>query len=184
MILHFKTLFILFFITKVLSHNTHNTTIEANKNKNKNTFLIKTNLTKEELESLLQEHEGQTKVVNLKNNIYQDGDNITTEEGLNREIEDEIRDDALIPLDEFHVKEVKTSETTNFIVQKNNKLIDTLYERKFGKIYAYLTIAFFIFAMIYFNNLNGNKNAGDKNGKFNNYIEFDDNREYMLAEYD
>ena len=180
MILPFKTLFILFFITKVLSHNTHNTTIEANKN----TFLIKTNLTKEELESLLQEQEGQTKVINLKKNIYEDGDNITTEEGLNREIEDEIRDDALIPLHEFHVKEVKTTETTNFIVQKNNKFIDALYERKFGKIYAYLTIAFFIFAMIYFNKLNGNKNAGDKNGKFNNYIEFDDNREYMLAEYD
>ena len=180
MILPFKTLFILFFITKVLSHNTHNTTIEANKN----TFLIKTNLTKEELESLLQEQEGQTKVINLKKNIYEDGDNITTEEGLNREIEDEIRDDALIPMDAFHVKEVKTSETTNFIVQKNNKFIDALYERKFGKIYAYLTIAFFIFAMIYFNKLNGNKNAGDKNGKFNNYIEFDDNREYMLAEYD
>ena len=180
MILPFKTLFILFFITKVLSHNTHNTTIEANKN----TFLIKTNLTKEELESLLQEQEGQTKVINLKKNIYEDGDNITTEEGLNREIEDEIRDDALIPLHEFHVKEVKTTETTNFIVQKNNKFIDALYERKFGKIYAYLTIAFFIFAMIYFNKLNGNKNAGDKNGKFNNYMEFDDNRDYMLAEYD
>ena len=180
MILPFKTLFILFFITKVLSHNTHNTTIEANKN----TFLIKTNLTKEELESLLQEQEGQTKVINLKKNIYEDGDNITTEEGLNREIEDEIRDDALIPMDAFHVKEVKTSETTNFIVQKNNKFIDVLYERKFGKIYAYLTIAFFIFAMIYFNNLKGNKNADDKNGKFKNYYEFDDNREYMLAEYD
>ena len=180
MILPFKTLFILFFITKVLSHNTHNTTIEANKN----TFLIKTNLTKEELESLLQEQEGQTKVINLKKNIYEDGDNITTEEGLNREIEDEIRDDALIPMDAFHVKEVKTSETTNFIVQKNNKFIDVLYERKFGKIYAYLTIAFFIFAMVYFNNLNGNKNADDKNGKFKNYYEFDDNREYMLAEYD
>ena len=180
MILPFKTLFILFFITKVLSHNTHNTTIEANKN----TFLIKTNLTKEELESLLQEHEGQTKVVNLKKNISLDGDNITTEEGLNGEIEDEIRDDALIPMDAFHVKEVKTSETTNFIVQKNNKFIDVLYERKFGKIYAYLTIAFFIFAMIYFNNLNGNKNADNKNGKFKNYYEFDDNREYMLAEYD
>ena len=173
-------LFILFFITKVLSHNTHNTTIEANKN----TFLIKTNLTKEELESLLQEQEGQTKVINLKKNIYEDGDNITTEEGLNREIEDEIRDDALIPMDAFHVKEVKISETTNFIVQKNNKFIDVLYERKFGKIYAYLTIAFFIFAMVYFNNLNGNKNADDKNGKFKNYYEFDDNREYMLAEYD
>ena len=180
MILPFKTLFILFFITKVLSHNTHNTTIEANKN----TFLIKTNLTKEELESLLQEQEGQTKVINLKKNIYEDGDNITTEEGLNREIEDEIRDDALIPMDAFHVKEVKTSETTNFIVQKNNKFIDVLYERKFGKIYAYLTIAFFIFAMVYFNNLNGNKNADDKNGKFKNNYEFDDNREYMLAEYD
>ena len=180
MILPFKTLFILFFITKVLSHNTHNTTIEANKN----TFLIKTNLTKEELESLLQEQEGQTKVINLKKNIYEDGDNITTEEGLNGEIEDEIRDDALIPMDAFHVKEVKTSETTNFIVQKNNKFIDVLYERKFGKIYAYLTIAFFIFAMIYFNNLNGNKNADNKNGKFKNYYEFDDNREYMLAEYD
>ena len=180
MILPFKTLFILFFITKVLSHNTHNSTIEANKN----TFLIKTNLTKEELESLLQEQEGQTKVINLKKNIYEDGDNITTEEGLNREIEDEIRDDALIPMDAFHLKEVKTSETINFIVQKNNKFIDVLYERKFGKIYAYLTIAFFIFAMIYFNNLNGNKNADNKNGKFKNYYEFDDNREYMLAEYD
>ena len=188
MILPFKTtIFLFFFIGQALAHN-------FTTERNQNTFLIKTNLTKERLEALLQE--GKTKVVNLKQkqgqkeveynetNIVEDGDNITTEEGLNREIEDEIMDDALIPLEEFHVKEVKTSETKTFIVQKNTKIIDALYEKRFGKIYGYLTIVFFIFAVIYFSNLNRNKKVVGKNKKYDNYSEFDNDKEYMLAEFD
>ena len=185
----YKSILLLLFLSESLSHNaqTEKNIIEQNKK----TFLVKTKLTKEQLETLLQE--GKTEVINLKiknkdskgnngNNTLVDGDDISTEEGLHREIQDELRDDALNPLEEFHIKEVKTSETKTFISKNDIKILDSLYEKKFGKIYAYLTLIFFVFAMIYFNKLISNKN--DCKNKNINYYEFDSSEEHMLAEFD
>ena len=140
-------IFLLVLVTGTLSNNIQN---ENKEKTTQNTFLVKTQLTKEQLQTLLQE--GETQLINLKkkkhinkkeNNTEEivnynkttvdDGDNITTEEGLQREIEDEIMDDALNPLDEFHVKETKTSETKTFISKNDSKFIDSLYEKNLEK---------------------------------------------------
>ena len=89
-------------------------------------FLVKTNLTKEELVTLL--HKGEKQLSNLrKKNEEADEVNTTdanatnttveevedtyeTDEELQKEIEDEIMEDALKPLEEFHVRQIKTSE--------------------------------------------------------------------------
>ena len=162
-----------------------------------NTFLVKTNLTKEQLQALLKE--GEAKLVNLKqkngvevkethNNTQTktDGDDITTEEGLHREIQDEIRDDALLPLDEFRVKGVNQSETntTTLIAKTDGRFIDLLYERRFGKIYIYLTLIFFIFALIKFNNMKGNDKLQYKKVQYVNYYDFDFSKESMLTKSD
>ena len=192
----FLFLIFLLFITGTLSHN--NTQYEHKEKSTQNTFLVKTPLTKEQLQALLQE--GETQLINLKKKKHknkeenkteeiiidnktkvEDGDNITTDEGLQREIEDEIMDDALNPLDEYHVKENKTSETKTLISKNNSKFIDLLYEKKFGKIYAYLTMIFFVFTLFYFNNKNTNKKIGDKINNYANYYEFMSSNDYMIS---
>ena len=92
-------------------------------------------------------------------------------------------DDALHPIDEFHVKETKTSETKTLIAKNDSKFIDLLYEKKFGKIYAYLTFVFFVFALIYFNNLNTNKKIGYKNNNYVNYYEFMSSNADLVSKY-
>ena len=99
-------IFLLVLVTGTLSNNIQN---EYKEKTTQNTFLVKTQLTKEQLQTLLQE--GETQLINLKKKYHKnkkennaeeiinynkttvdDGDNITTEEGLQREIEDEIMD--------------------------------------------------------------------------------------------
>ena len=183
-------------IPGILSNN--NSHYENKEHNTQNLFLVKTQLTKELLQTLLQE--GETQLINLKkkknknkkeNNteqiinynktIVEDGDNITTDEGLQKEIEDEIMDDALQPLDEYYVKETKTSEIKTLIAKNYSKFIDSLYEKKFGKIYAYLTLIFFVFSLTYFNGLDTNKKIGYKNNNYVNYYEFISSNDYMVS---
>ena len=178
------TFILLIFISISSSHNIQSKKGQENKQK---TFLVKTQLTKEQLETLLQNGENQNfntseGITNYnKTTVVTDGDNITTDQGLQWEIEDEIMDDALLPLFEFHVKESKTSETKSFIAKNNAKFIDSLYEKRFGRIYGYLTLLFFAFVLIYFNALYGNKKADNIKNKFVNYYEFDSSKEYMIS---
>ena len=191
-------IFLLVLITGTFSHNAQNENTEQT---TQNTFLVKTQLTKEELYTLLQE--GETQLINLKkkknknkkennteeiinynNTKVDDGDNITTEEGLQREIEDEIMDDALHPLDEYHVKKTKTSETTTLVTKNESRFIDSLYEKRFGKIYAYLTLIFVVFALFYYNGLYSNKKIGYKNNNYANYYEFISSNDYLISKND
>ena len=178
------SIFILGTLEQNLCETCHNKT---------NTFLVKTKLSKEQLESLLKQDEVQ--LVNLggvpenienQNNTKTkpDGDDITTEEGLHREIQDEIRDDALLPLDEFKVKEIKQSETTKLVARSDGRFIDLLYEKRFGKIYIYLTLIFFFFILIRFTNLKGNDKLQYKQAQYVNYYDFDFSKESMITKSD
>ena len=125
------------------SHNlkgSKNITIDTN-NPEFRTYLLKTHLTKEEIQTLIQEGETQ---VNLrknqthKNTILIEEVNTTTVENktentLEKQIEQEIKEDALHPIDEFHVdkKEIQTlinTPQTRFIdnfMKKN--LVDFMH---------------------------------------------------------
>ena len=129
------TLFFLF-ILQIFAHNTP-------KNDTKNdykTFLVKTQLSKEELLALLQQEE--TEKVNLKKNKNNTEENkikssakvqeinITAQNNdtLQQQIETEIKEDALHPLDEFHLRQ-NASEVKTFIAkpQKYYLLDDGIY---------------------------------------------------------
>ena len=155
-------------------------------------FLVKTNLTKEELVTLL--HKGEKQLSNLrKKNEEADEVNTTdanatnttveevyeTDEELQKEIEDEIMEDALKPLEEFHVRQIKTSEVKSFVAKNNVSFIDSLYEKKFGKFSAFLSLLFSVFVVIYFTNLGNNKQLGMKRQHIN-YYDFDLSKDCMI----
>ena len=172
------TILLAFFIS-INSHNLKNSTEYK-------TFLVKTKLTKQELENLLQQ--GEVQLVNLKKNkthlktnvtLVQEMHNSTnaTEDPLQKKIEQEIKEDALHPLDEFHVKQ---NEVKTLVTKPNTRFIDSLYEKRFSNFYGYLTLFMFIFVMIYnkdyiFNQKNLGKNT------YLNRFDCDNEREYILV---
>ena len=150
------------------------------------TFLVKTQLTKQELETLLKEEE--TKLVNLKKkrnhnrtaivNELLNSTNVT-EDPLQKKIEQEIKADALTPLHEFHLKK---DEVKTLVTKPKTRFIDSLYEKRFGKFYAYLTLFLFIFVMIYYKDLILNQKRMSTNEKsYLNNFNCDNEKEYMLV---
>ena len=182
------TLFFLF-ILQIFAHN-------APKNETKNdykTFLIKTQLSKEELLALLQQ--GETENVNLKKNesikeeneiksfakLQEINNTVQNNDTLQQQIEKEIKEDALHPLDEFHMK-LNTSEVKAFVAKPQNRFIDSLYEKKFSKIYGYLTLFLFAFVLFYFKDKIFSQKGGFSKDTYRSLFESDSVREYMLAE--
>ena len=180
-------------LASTYSHNlleeAHNKT-DNNQKSGYKTFLVKTKLAKEELEALLQE--GETQLVNLKKNknkthkpVIEEIKNTTNithliSKSLEKRIEQEIKADALNPLHEFLVNqsEVQTLVTTQ---PKKTRFIDALYEKRFGKFYAYLTLFLFIFVMFYYKDIIfGQKKMKSKNPYANNFDYFNE-KEYMLV---
>jgi hypothetical protein len=164
-------------------HHEHNNT---------KTFLIKTDLSKEELLTLLQN--GEKQLSNLRKKEEAEAENTTNvtnttveevedthkaEKELQEQIEDEIMDDALKPLDEFHVRQIKNSEVKSFVAKNDAKFIDSLYEKRFGKFYALLTLFFSVLAIIYFIQLSNNRKTSLKR-TYIDYYDFDLSRECMI----
>ena len=149
------------------------------------TYLVKTKLTKEELETLLAE--GSTQLVNLKKAKKEKLHNVTvkevtnatnrTEAELQKVIEQEIKEDALHPLHEFRVDQ---NEVKTLVTKPNARFIDSLYEKRFGKFYAYLTLILFVFVMIYYKDIIFNQKNMDNKKNYINYF-CDREKEYMLV---
>ena len=157
-------------IVQIFSHKG-----EKNNTAQQRAFLVKTKLTKEQLETLL--HQNVTQLTK-KQNATLDEDNI-----LQKEIEDEIMDEALNPLDEFHIKELNPSNTTTLVAKQkaNVRFIDSLYERKFGNIYGYITLLFFVFVLIYNKKMIFNHKDVSRENIYENYYDLDSKKEYMLV---
>ena len=175
--------------------------ILASKNKTNseyNTFLIKTQLTKQELETLL--HQGEVQPVNLKESSTTSENQEAKENGqpefsveevknnsvveddtLEEQIENEIKDDALRPLDEFHVAEVKTSEVKTLIVKPEPKIFDSLYEKRFGKFSGYLVLFLFVFILIYYRDIIFNQKRSQEKMNYRSLFDYDNSKEYMLV---
>ena len=171
-------LFVAVFMSPV-EENIHNNSTEYK------TFLVETNLTKEELHTLLEQ--GETEVTNLKkkNLTYRNiviiheinGTNLT-EGTLQQRIEQEIKADALNPLHEFVVKK---EEIKTLVTKSNKRFIDSLYEKKFGKFYGYLTLFLFIFVMIYYKDIIFNQKSMNIKKPYINNSDFLNEKEYMLV---
>ena len=101
-----------------------------------------------------------------------------TDSTLQHKIEQEIKEDALQPIHEFLVNQ---SEVTTLVTKPNTRFIDSLYEKKFGKFYGYLTLFFFIFVMIYYKDIIFNqKNVNNKKRNIN-YFDYFNEKEYILV---
>ena len=59
--------------------------------------------------------------------------------------------------------------------------IDSLYEKRFGKIYAYLTIILFFIVMISFKDVIFNQKVINSKKSYLNSYNYDGEKEYMLV---
>jgi len=182
-ILNIALLFLL-----VLAVKSHNLNSQQSNSTEYKTFLVKTQLTKQELETLLQE--GETKLVNLKKNKTKKHVNETTFvkevvnstnatiDPLQKKIEQEIKEDALHPLPEFHVKQ---NEVQTLVAKPNTRFIDSLYEKRFGRFYGFLTLFLFIFVLMYNKELIFNEKGSNGKKRYIYSSEYENEREYMLV---
>ena len=190
----FNKISTLIFTLFIIYSNSHNLKSESEKNPVENhtpeykTFLVKTDMAKEDLQALLQE--GESQLVNLKKNKthkknisaiieeINNTTNITIDGNLEDKIIQEIREDALHPIDEFHVNK---NEVKTLVTSTKTRFIDSLYEKKFGRFYAYLTLFLFVIAMIYYKDIIfAQKNLNIKK-PYANYYNLNNEEEYMLV---
>ena len=182
------TSFILIILfTEIFTHNTPKN--NTNHSQELKTFIVKTKLTKEELQELLSQ--SQTAFLYLRSKVHKNKNetkdtNETVEEpgeSLEKQIEEEIEKEALNPLEEFHIREMNNTQNNKAFIQKEESkiIVDSFYEKKYGKAYAYLTLFVIVFLIIYFRGylFKGKENA--KKNKYKNLFESDANpNEYML----
>ena len=127
------------------------------------------------------ENEGQNEKVEPAYTVEEVNNTLDDDDTLEEQIEKEIQEDALHPLDEFHVKEVKTSEVKSFVAKPKGKIFDSLYEKRFGKIYAYLTLIVFVFVFIYNKDSLFNQKRSQDKINYRSLFDYDNSKEYMLV---
>ena len=154
---------------------------EKNQTAESRTFLVKTKLSKEQMETLL--HQNVTQLTKKQSSNKKQNTTLDEDDILQKEIEDEIMEDALHPLDEFHIKEIAPSNTTTLVAKQktNARFIDSLYEKRFGNISGYLTLLFFVLVLVYNKENLFNHKVGNQIDEYDNFYNFDSNKEYMLA---
>ena len=181
---------LILFIESLAHNNPQNKTNNSSKYK---TFLVKTKLTKEELEELLSKSEtaflylrsihNNNQTIKEENKVNKE--NIVKEktDSLEKQIEEELEREALNPPEEFYVKETKEANTQKEFIQiKDKEPIDPLYEKKYGRIYAYLTFFFVIFLIIYFRESLFKQKENMKKKNYRNLFDSNTNvYEYMLV---
>ena len=93
-------------------------------------------------------------------------------ENLEKQIEEQIKKEALNPLKDFHVKEMKDSNITKAFISKEEKVvIDSFYEEKYGRIYGFLILFSIIFAIFYFREFLFKKKEIMKKNPYSNLFE-------------
>ena len=179
-----NVIFLLFFalivqivVSKQFQNGTHTNKTHSKKNSTQRAYLIRTNLTKEDIEQLLNQTNVNNTSTNNGLNISEVDDDMYPEE-LDVEIEDEIMDNYTKPLVvDFLEKECNVSEAKSFIVMNNEKNIKKGILKKF---LPWLSIIIFIYAMIYLNNLKKN----NKVVKRYQFIDFDLKEDYLISKSD
>ena len=173
---------LLILFTQILANNdANNCTKESSEVK---TFIVKTKLSKEELEELMSKSQTANGNENLiTENTVQELNNTDDilKQALERQIEEENEKEALTPMEEFIVKEARDPNSIKkFIAKTKAQKIDPFYEKKYGRIHAYLTLFFVIFLIIYFREFLFKEKGNLKKNNFNNIFD-SDSKEYMLA---
>ena len=181
---------LLILFAEIFTHN--NQKNNTNHSQELKTFIVKTKLSKEELEELLSQSQTAFLYLRAKEHknknetLKSENQNFTVEapkEDLEKQIEEELEKEALNPLEEFHVREMNNDKNNKAFIQKeeNKIIVDSFYERKYGKSYAYLTLFIIVFLIIYFRGFLFKGKENIKKNKYKNLFESDANpNEYML----
>ena len=150
------------------------------------TFLIETKLTQNELENLLIKAQNNSKKVDEATKEYKEAkkNKKLKMDPFQKEIEKEIKEDSLHPLDEFRVTEItepiqENVNATVLIAKSKVNLFDKLYEKNISKKFGLMVLILVIVAVFIFHNLY-TKNFSKK---FNKDTFYFDNKEYMLKNY-
>ena len=156
------------------------------------TFLVKTTLTQQELENLLnnktRHSKGHVYRYEVNDDLYQNQteqkQNTLDQDPFQKELQREIKQDSLHPLDEFHVTEVsqakqQTENSTVLLTKTQNSIFNSLYEKKFGKMYGFIVLILVIIGIFMFHNLS----MKDIGNEYNKDCFYYGNKEYMLKNY-
>lgn len=150
------------------------------------TFLIETKLTQNELENLLVKAQNNSKKVDEATKEYKEAkkNKKLKMDPFQKEIEKEIKEDSLHPLDEFRVTEItepiqENVNATVLIAKSKINLFDKLYEKNISKKFGLMVLILVIVSVFIFHNLY-TKNFSKK---FNKDTFYFDNKEYMLKNY-
>ena len=156
------------------------------------TFLVKTTLTQQELEDLLnhktRRSKGHVYRYEVNDDLYQNqtfqNQTELDQDPFQKELQREIKQDSLHPLDEFHVTEVtqpkqQTENSTVLLTKTKNSIFNSLYEKKFGKMYGFIVLILVIIGVFMFHNLS----LKDIGNEYNKDCFYYGNKEYMLKNY-
>ena len=156
------------------------------------TFLVKTTLTQQELEDLLnnktRRSKGHVYRYEVNDDLYQNqtlqNQTELDQDPFQKELQREIKQDSLHPLDEFHVTEVtqpkqQTENSTVLLTKTKNSIFNSLYEKKFGKMYGFIVLILVIIGIFMFHNLS----LKDFGNEYNKDCFYYGNKEYMLKNY-
>lgn len=156
------------------------------------TFLVKTTLTQKELEDLLnnktRRSKGHVYRYEVNDDLYQNqtfqNQTELDQDPFQKELQREIKQDSLHPLDEFHVTEVtqpkqQTENSTVLLTKTKNSIFNSLYEKKFGKMYGFIVLILVIIGIFMFHNLS----LKDFGNEYNKDCFYYGNKEYMLKNY-
>ena len=156
------------------------------------TFLVKTTLTQQELEDLLnnktRRSKGHVYRYEVNDDLYQNqtfqNQTELDQDPFQKELQREIKQDSLHPLDEFHVTEVtqpkqQTENSTVLLTKTKNNIFNSLYEKKFGKMYGFIVLILVIIGIFMFHNLS----LKDFGNEYNKDCFYYGNKEYMLKNY-
>ena len=156
------------------------------------TFLVKTTLTQQELEDLLnnktRRSKGHVYRYEVNDDLYQNqtlqNQTELDQDPFQKELQREIKQDSLHPLDEFHVTEVtqpkqQTENSTVLLTKTKNSIFNSLYEKKFGKMYGFIVLILVIIGIFMFHNLS----LKDIGNEYNKDCFYYGNKEYMLKNY-
>ena len=156
------------------------------------TFLVKTTLTQQELEDLLnnktRRSKGHVYRYEVNDDLYQNqtfqNQTELDQDPFQKELQREIKQDSLHPLDEFHVTEVtqpkqQTENSTVLLTKTKNSIFNSLYEKKFGKMYGFIVLILVIIGVFMFHNLS----LKDFGNEYNKDCFYYGNKEYMLKNY-
>ena len=176
---------LLILFTKIFANNDSNNCTEQLREVK--TFMVKTKLTKEELEELIVKNENlkgnENKNLKSENKVQElNNTNDILKETLERQIEEENEKEALTPMEEFIVKEMKNQNNIKAFLSKTKaENINSFYEKKYGRIYAYLTLFFVIFLIIYFRESLFKQKENIKKKNYKSIFDSNNNGyEYML----